>query len=402
MFHVLLCDDERSVTEFLKTSIPWESLGIDEVICAANGKEALEIFGREEIGLLITDIRMPVMDGLELLTRVRKDYPDTHCILLTAYGDFDYARRAFLLGVDNYLLKPIQVDEMVDTIETTVENMYLNRKNQEELFKDNVLRRWLSGAISEDELAERTNLLDGINIYQFSYCAVCMIKTEREVSLTAYTDRCIHALPASLDGLQVWDNSGHHVLILGGETIDRDAVMKILEDTARELSVTGKIRAAAGPVVEQSENLPVSYGQAVKELSLMPPGCSFAMVRDVISADGPQPTAVYEADCSPIVQKALNYIRDHYSEGISIKEFCAHSGVTAAYLGYLFKKETGVFFNRYLNDYRLSKAANLLITTDDKVSEIAEKCGFSSASYFVSSFRKYADMPPQKYREMHS
>jgi len=159
MFQVLLCDDELSVTNFLKTSIPWESLGIQNIFTASDGKEALALFDKNRIDLLITDIRMPRMDGLKLLEAVRQKSPDTHCILLTAYGEFEYARAAFRLGVDNYLLKPIQLGELTDTIENTVENMYLHRRNKEALFRENILRRWLGGNIGEDELGERSNLL---------------------------------------------------------------------------------------------------------------------------------------------------------------------------------------------------------------------------------------------------
>ena len=103
MFQVLLCDDEISVTNFLKNSIPWESLGIENIHTASDGREALAVLEKNQVDLLITDIRMPRMDGLELLAKVRQTNPDTHCILLTAYGEFEYAKAAFRLGVDNYL-----------------------------------------------------------------------------------------------------------------------------------------------------------------------------------------------------------------------------------------------------------------------------------------------------------
>lgn len=76
---------------------------------------------------------------------------------------------------------------------------------------------------------------------------------------------------------------------------------------------------------------------------------------------------------SPIVQRTIEYIEKHYAEGVSMKEFSAALNINTAYLGYLFKKETGTFFNNYLNDIRLQKAAELLCTGKDRISDIAAK-----------------------------
>ena len=85
MYTVLLTDDEKSVTESLKNDIPWANLGVESILTACDGMQALEIIASFHVDLLITDIRMPRMDGLELLARVRSVHPEIHCILLTAY-----------------------------------------------------------------------------------------------------------------------------------------------------------------------------------------------------------------------------------------------------------------------------------------------------------------------------
>ena len=126
--------------------------------------QALEIIASFHVDLLITDIRMPRMDGLELLARVRSVHPEIHCILLTAYGEFEYAMKAMKLGVDNYLMKPMQIQELTETIENTLDNIYIRRENREALFRENILRRWVTGNISSDELGERTYFLTSIYI----------------------------------------------------------------------------------------------------------------------------------------------------------------------------------------------------------------------------------------------
>ena len=116
MYTVLLVDDEEKILEVMKVRIGWQELGVDKLLTASDGQAALEDFEQQRIDLLVTDIRMPRMDGLELIEKVRSLYPDTHCILLTAYGEFEYARRAIQLGVENYLLKPVADVEMEQTI----------------------------------------------------------------------------------------------------------------------------------------------------------------------------------------------------------------------------------------------------------------------------------------------
>ena len=179
MYSVLLVDDEESVLSALKDSIGWQELGVDTLLTASNGRAALDLFESGQIDLLVTDICMPVMDGMELIRNVRRLRPETHCVLLTAYGEFEYAKEAIRLGVDNYLLKPMARDEMIQTIQTALDNVYKRRSNSRTLLQENVLRRWASGTISGEELSERAAVL-GINLYQPVYCAVCMRKRAME------------------------------------------------------------------------------------------------------------------------------------------------------------------------------------------------------------------------------
>ena len=106
----------------------------------------------------------------------------------------------------------------------------------------------------------------------------------------------------------------------------------------------------------------------------------------------------YFRQLSPVVQRVITYIHQHYAEGLSIKEFCARNNLNAAYIGNLFKKETGMFFNNYLMQYRICRSISLLCDTEQKISEIAENIGFSSVNYFISSFKKQLGISPNQYR----
>lgn len=116
MIHMVIADDEQIIREGLRDLFPWEELGISVVFLAANGQEALEYMNDHETALLIADIRMPVMDGLALAQEVRQSHPQVKMILLSAYTDFEYARRALRLGVCRYVTKPVDYQELLDTV----------------------------------------------------------------------------------------------------------------------------------------------------------------------------------------------------------------------------------------------------------------------------------------------
>ena len=403
MYTVLLVDDEKSVTESLKTAIPWANLGVKAVYTAGDGLQALGLLSNIHIDLLITDIRMPHMDGLTLLKTVRSDYPDIHCILLTAYGEFDYAIQAMKLGVDNYLMKPIQMQELTETIENALDNIYTNRKNKEVLFRENILRRWITGNISADELGERSVLID-INIYQTAYCILAVKKLSDSVSLTAFGQECCRQFPDDLDCSCLWDNSGLFLFHIGGGSIPQEKLTAILNQTAQRLKITSLISASVGITVHDRMELQRSYQSALELLNAAPSGHS-SMVRtskkDAVQTL-PAVAELQPAAISPIIQRTLDYIENHYSEGVSMKEFSASLNMNTAYLGYLFKKETGMFFNNYLNDLRLEKAAALLCTTGDRISDVALKTGFTTTSHFITTFKKKTGLSPLKYRETYA
>jgi two-component system response regulator YesN len=116
MYKLLIVEDEQLTRNFLKQIIPklcdkWEIVG--DVM---DGVDALEVLKHQSVDLILTDIKMPVMDGLELCKQVNKLYPEIHCAILSGYGEFDYAKSAIKYNVNSYLLKPIINDELRDML----------------------------------------------------------------------------------------------------------------------------------------------------------------------------------------------------------------------------------------------------------------------------------------------
>lgn len=118
MYRVILVDDEQLILEGLSKVVKWKEFGCEVIGTARDGREGLALIRREKPDVVISDIRMPNMDGLTMLAALRSEFPQMQLTVLTAYRDFDYAQRAINLGVCRYLLKPSKMDELNEAIRT--------------------------------------------------------------------------------------------------------------------------------------------------------------------------------------------------------------------------------------------------------------------------------------------
>lgn len=120
---LLIVEDEIQIRNGLSRDVDWASIGIHDVFSAANGLEGYKIFSREECEIIITDIRMPVMDGLELTRRIKAVAPETEVMIISGFSDFSYAKKAIQYGVLDYELKPLTVSKLLDTISKAVQKI---------------------------------------------------------------------------------------------------------------------------------------------------------------------------------------------------------------------------------------------------------------------------------------
>ncbi|SCH53211.1 Uncharacterized response regulatory protein SA0215 [uncultured Ruminococcus sp.] len=134
MLKIFLAEDEVVVRETIKRMIPWEELGFELVGEAADGEMALPLLIRQHPDLLITDIKMPFMDGLTLARLAKKEIPGLKVVILSGYDDFNYAKQAIGIGVEDYLLKPITKNALIERL-SEIRSRYEHEKTQKEYYE---------------------------------------------------------------------------------------------------------------------------------------------------------------------------------------------------------------------------------------------------------------------------
>lgn len=169
MIEILLVDDESYVTESIAQTIPWEEIGVYKVHQAVSGAAALEIMEQQDIDILVTDISMPGMSGLQLIETAGERWPNLRSILLTGYSDFGYAKKAIQLQAFDYILKPVSDDEFIKSISGAIESLrdewevhdkyhmlMYNRKASYSVLRANLMHDLLLGRVmSERALAAK-------------------------------------------------------------------------------------------------------------------------------------------------------------------------------------------------------------------------------------------------------
>ncbi len=166
MFKVLIADDEQYIRKGIADHIDWDKIGCEIVGLAGDGEEAFEIVKEKQPHVIITDIMMPIMTGLELVEKVREDYPDTYIIIISGYDEFNYVQQALKLGAEDYILKPIDLEYLSEYV-YKLRKDYLEKVQKEEEYtdlKDKVSESApvIKGQIIKDIVYERVPPEDGI------------------------------------------------------------------------------------------------------------------------------------------------------------------------------------------------------------------------------------------------
>ncbi len=216
---MLIVDDEPLICQGLSNTIPWEEINIDIVGSANNGKKALEMIEKEPVDIVITDVYMPEMDGINLSKALADCFPNVNIIMISGYEEFEYARQAVRIGVKDYLLKPVDIDELLALVKRVKQQMEETQK-EEQAKQETMLTNYLSqqlfhlpdsynlaGKINSQAYAFRLMLLEKRNykavrsvessdrlkeiIDQFEISSICMETHENQLAVFLYDQQDI-------------------------------------------------------------------------------------------------------------------------------------------------------------------------------------------------------------------
>lgn len=163
MKKVMLVEDEEFILQGIRCIIDWEEISMSVVSMAHNGREALEMFQREPVDIVVTDVEMPLMNGLELLEEIRKINPRTRCIILSGYDEFEYARSALRLDVEEYILKPVNEDQLKEALIRAAEHFdEIDRKKAGNMEDNMGWHRFLKGKLEGCEAENFQQMLPEI------------------------------------------------------------------------------------------------------------------------------------------------------------------------------------------------------------------------------------------------
>ncbi|GGG03574.1 response regulator [Paenibacillus abyssi] len=428
MFNVMLVDDELVVRRGITTSIEWGEHGIAFVAQARNGREALDLLQEHAVDLILTDIRMPVMTGIELAHAVKAQYPDIEIVMLSGYEDFQYAKEAMSIGIRHYLLKPIMAEKLVELLtQLRDEQRRIRSDRQGEIIKNKIFNENLpaiklalmnslihlkpdSGEVIDQartlniELVGPAYQVFVIEIDDYAMFTEGLSRKEQEAYSFAVMNIAEETLVSRIPGFVCYGESDKMIgLVNTREGLDiRDNCKEIQENIRKYLKLS--ISIGIGTQRADMMDLHASYKEAVTALrrkGINGKG-AILMFSDAYSLPDGSQQGMSEEDparnAKKLVKEAIQYIAEHYDKQIGLNDLARHVYVTPAHFSKVFKEEMGITFVKWLNQYRVAEAKKLLKTTWLKTYEIAEKVGFQDYKYFSMIFKKYTDYSPRDYR----
>ncbi len=406
MIKVLIADDEPAALRSLRCLVPWETLGFRIEGEAANGEEALAIFRERSIDLIVTDIWMPRMDGLELIAALR-ERSDVPVILLSGYGEFEYARRALQLGVSDYLLKPIDPEELEAKLRAAREHLEAHTAQQKRwhrglpLMREQLVRRWARGLLGDLSALEEFELIPvaGRDAMRF---AVLMVELPRHADdgrkehLTRFAVRNVLEESCGGRGLLFEESPTRFgiVYLSSGSAAAAEDMQGKGESLVANVQAYAKLSIAisVGPEVELAD-VPGSYETA---LMLLDRRNVLSQGETVLTADG-----MLKGNDSRymLVEEVKQIVRERYADNLELKGIAAELFTNPVQLGQLFRASTGHSFKEYLLHTRLDAAKDLLTYTDKRVYEIAGEVGFKELDWFYKKFKEYTGRSANGYRD---
>lgn len=350
MYDVLIADDDEIICLGMKNTVNWKSVNSRVVATANDGDEALMLIRELHPHIAILDINMPFIDGLTLAEIISKEYPEIIVIMLTAYQEFQYAKKAIQCRVFDYLTKPCHNDDICKTI---------------------------ARAISQLEKAD-VHVEEGTDI---SLDAVDYFQQCEERIRIAVSSGDAEAISSAVNALFT-------------QLVHTDAAQSLCISLSSEMLM--KLYRGLGD--EALEGFLQSKHSVLHRLNR---ANSQEVLRDCIlsATEGLRENAnlIAGGDQLAAVEQAKIFIKEHYSNSeLTIGDVADSVHLSVSYLQVLLKKYLNTSFSNYLNQIRMEEAMRLLKSGNDKISSVAFDTGFNSSQYFSRKFKKHFGVEPRE------
>ena len=364
MIKVFLVEDEAIIRRGIRDNINWEENGFEFVGEAGDGEYAYPLILKAEPDLLITDVKMPFMDGLELSRLVKKALPNTKIVILSGYNEFDYAKEAIKIGISDYLLKPVTSANLIDALKKVAETI------REEREKSRLLERYFVSYEKYTEFLDRTDFsgVDRKLIRDF-------LKLGSEEECGTFIEEYFAA---------VGENNYKSLLLRQYMVMD---IFYCVQEFLKEIKVNPDEIPSRQRDIKLIPTTIVSVDttkQYLKELFVFALGR-----RDKVSNDR----------YGMLISDAKDCIAENFANSeFSLNMIAARIGVSPSYFSSIFKQETGQSFVEYLTKIRIEKACELLRCTTLRASEIGAQVGYNDPHYFSATFKKVMGQSPKDFK----
>lgn len=361
MFSLLIVDDDYIAIEGIRDLIDWSSLGICIVAEAEDGAEALAKAREVKPDIVLTDVVMPVMDGIKLAEALRNEMPLIKLVMISGHQDVHYLKSAMKLEAVDYILKPFKLEELKEVMQKTVQK--LERERMEQFIHAEVKQEFASG---------------------IPVVALPEVQAVKDDVLSLIGSGNPEGLETAIRKLFT--------------TLRQRGMNSILFLTAicTELMARASRRVASQTAIEGIEELVSGvqhFGGGQSSYQLEQSTVRYLLKMESILQDSRTGKTLR------IIREVEELIRQRYSQNVTIQSIANEVYVSAGHLQALFKKETGITLNDYLTSVRIDAAKQLLVKDPGmKVYEVAHAVGYQDTNYFSRIFKKLVGVNPQEYR----
>lgn len=387
--NILVADDESIIRSGIERTIR-HHFPEYRVLLAANPEQAARLLRREPVDLVLVDILMPGMTGLELMKISRKRHAHVQWVVISAYSEFAYAQEAVRLGARDYLLKPIGKDTLIRMIGTLGEEIAREneRIRESELLKRNlrllreaVLVRWASGLDPGGvDLAAYTR--------DYPRFHLVMVRLERDADTNTKLE---HFIVENVFA-ELIDTAGRGFVA----SIDAACLLGLFAPADKD-GLPWLVEQLRGHLKRYLKTpFQVLHSGLIADPAAVP-----AEVRRMRQTAAVREYDHYTSGGERAIDVALQYIQAHYHTELSLEKVASVVYLNPVYFSQLFKQKVGQGFKEYVTRLRMRRAMELLRDSELKIGDIAERVGYPDVRHFSQIFRKRTGSTPSDFRQRH-